>query len=195
LDPTIEDVPDYIDCSLVLGLITAQGTAMDAVPADNGMVELRRFDLSADKTRGKGYAAGKDITQLFLWSGWVIDASLDLNGDDVIDANDVPLSYDADGIGVDGNGIDPDELQLWLQDQAPLATYYENEWILNVADLVVSEQNVDNNNAKLLQIRFYPKATTIYIEDCSDRLDNDGDGLIDCADSDCPACPAPLLFQ
>jgi hypothetical protein len=172
----------------VLGLITAQGTVLDAVPADDGSVELKRFDLYEDKKRGKGYSKAKDITSLFLWSGWVIDAILDTSGadgipDGVIDVYDVPDDYDLDG------DIDTDDLQLWLEEQQALglSTYYENEWILNVADLVVSEQKVDNNNAKLLQIRFYPKATTTYIEDCSDGLDNDGDGSIDCADDDC-AC-------
>lgn len=188
-DPTLDPAfPDYIDCSLVLGLITAQGTVLDAVPADDGSVELKRFDLYEGKTRGKGYSKAKDVTPLFLWSGWVIDAILDTSGPDgipdgVIDVYDVPDDYDLD------EDIDTDDLQLWLEEQQALglSTYYENEWILNVADLVVSEQKVDNNNAKLLQIRFYPKATTTYIEDCSDGLDNDGDGSIDCADDDC-AC-------
>lgn len=186
-DPAVDPAfPDYIDCSLVLGLITAQGGVLDAVPAEDGLVELKRFDLYDGKTRGKGYSRATDVTPLFLWSGWVIDALLDTSGpgglpDGVIDTFDVPHDYDFDG------DIDMDDLQLWLEEQAlsGLSTYYENEWILNVADLVVSQQKVDNTNAKLLQIRFYPKATTTYLEDCSDGFDNDGDGAIDCADDDC----------
>jgi len=176
--------PDYTQCLLPLGLITVRDV-YDAT--EEGFV---RFD--PNESKGKGWAKATDITRLFMWSGWVIDAILDTNGPDgvpdgVIDEYDVPLSYDADGIGIDGNGIDPDELQLWLQDQAAdgLSTYYENEWILNIADLVVSQQDIVNDGGKLMKIRFYPVATTTYIEDCSDGFDNDGDGLVDCDDDDC----------
>lgn len=190
LDPTSLDpnFPDYTECMLPLGLITVRDV-YDATP--EGFV---RFDPLAVKGKGKSIAT--DMTRLFTWSGWVIDATLDTSGpggvpDGVIDVNDVPGDYDLDG------DIDDDDLLLWLQEQSALglSTYYENEWILNIADLVVAQQDIVNDGAKLLNIRFYPKATTIYMEDCSDGMDNDGDGLIDCADSDCPACPAPLLFQ
>ena len=94
------------------------------------------------------------------------DASLDDNGDGVIDENDVPISYDDLTNGGNGNGIiDPDEFENWRDDQvdAGLATYYENEWIFNIADLVVTQQDITNDGTKLLQVRFYPVATTEYI--------------------------------
>ena len=52
----------------------------------------------------------------------------------------------------------------WQADQlaAELASYYKDEWILNIADLVVTDQTVDNDGVKLLKIRFYPVATTEY---------------------------------
>jgi hypothetical protein len=59
------------------------------------------------------------------------------------------------------------------------------EWILNIADLVVTQQDIVNDGGKLFKIRFYPVATTTYIEDCSDGWDNDGDDLVDCDDDDC----------
>jgi hypothetical protein len=54
---------------------------------------------------------------------------------------------------------------LWLNEEpgAVPVNYYCEEWILNIADLVVTEQQVGNDGAKLLQIRFYPVATTEYI--------------------------------
>jgi hypothetical protein len=180
--------PGYTECLLPLGLITVRDV-YDATP--EGFVRFAPLEV-----KGKGKAIATDMTRLFTWSGWVINALLDTSGpegvpDGVIDVNDVPGDYDLDG------DIDEDDLQLWLQEQSALglSTYYENEWILNIADLVVAQQDMVNDGGKLLNIRFYPKATTIYIEDCADGLDNDGDWLIDCADSDCPACPAPLLFQ
>jgi hypothetical protein len=140
-----------------------------------------RFD--PNESKGKGWAKATDITRLFMWSGWVIDAILDTNEDGVIDVDDVPMGYDVNLNGI----IDPEELELWLQDNAAdgLSTYYDNEWILNIADLVVTQQDIVNDGGKLFKIRFYPVATTTYIEDCSDGLDNDGDDLVDCDDDDC----------
>ena len=39
----------------------------------------------------------------------------------------------------------------------------EDEWVFNIADLVVQGQTVTNDGARLLQIRFYPVATTTFI--------------------------------
>ena len=38
--------------------------------------------------------------------------------------------------------------------------YFDEVWILNIADLVVTDQPITNDGTKLLQIRFYPVDTT-----------------------------------
>ena len=89
------------------------------------------------------------------------DASLDTNVDGVIDELDVPAIYDTNGTP----GIQQDELSTWLADQALLGTctFHDTEWVFNVADLVVQDQDVTNDGTKLLKIRFYPVSTTEFI--------------------------------
>lgn len=161
LDPNFGD---YTSCDLALGLIV--GTNLYTAQPQ-GFV---RFDPAA--TPGKGNSRGVDITPLFTYSGWVVNASLDTSGPDgvpdgVIDEYDVPIEYDLVANGGNENGvIDPDELENWLNDQAaldpPMAWYFEDEWIFNIADLVVTEQGLVNDGTKLLQIRFYPVDTTAF---------------------------------
>jgi hypothetical protein len=38
-----------------------------------------------------------------------------------------------------------------------------DEWIFNIADLVLTEQGFVNDGTKLFQIRFYPRATTEFV--------------------------------
>ncbi|OGO36696.1 MAG: hypothetical protein A2147_03435 [Chloroflexi bacterium RBG_16_57_8] len=146
-------VSDYVTDDpgdlLALGLVTTSG----AYELDSQ--DFLRFDPSS---KGKGKSPAVDITGLFLWTGWVCDASLDLNGDGVIDINDVPADQDLDG------DIDAADFDLWLAAMAELglATYYENEWIFNIADIVEQDQTISNDGAKLLQIRFYPVDTTVF---------------------------------
>lgn len=161
------DFPNYTDCDdalWALGLVTTKGV-YEATEA-----EFVRFDEPTE-TKGKGKSKGVDITGLFMWTGYVCDAILDTNGpegvpDGVIDLYDVPDEYDL--VENDGNGdgfIDDTELGNWLMDQelAGNCTYYENQWVLNVADLVVQGQDITNDGTKLMQIRFYPVATTEFI--------------------------------
>jgi hypothetical protein len=141
-----------------------------------------RFDPTA--TQGKGKSKATDITRLFTYVGWVVDATLDIccpeGGDGVIDADDIPADawdiivaadvhpsvYDEDPMWGDKDGTINliEEWLLFQADQVPPKAWYfaveDNMWILNIADLVITEQGLENDGTKLLQIRFYPVATT-----------------------------------
>ena len=107
-----------------------------------------------------------------MYTGWVVDESLDTAAPfGIIDINDVPLGdYDGDVNTADNHDYNndgyenEDDVNDWLtyesEQDPPMAWYFENEWILNIADLVVTEQGLVNDGTKLLQIRFYPVATT-----------------------------------
>ena len=150
------DFTDIDDCDLALGVIIDNSLY---VPATEEKFE--RFDPGT--THGKGKSKATDITRLFTWTGWVYDASLDYDGDGDIDADDVvPIAlWDADSSG----NIDETEFNTWREDQvaAGLAWYFENRWILDIADLVFADQDVTSDGGKLLQVRFYPMWTTEYI--------------------------------
>jgi hypothetical protein len=136
--------------------------------------EYVRFD--SETTKGKSKAT--DITGLFTYTGWVVDANLDTNGPDgipdgVIDLYDVPVAdYDGDSSTPDNQDynnndvVDALDVEAWLTDMelAGMAWYFENEWILNIADLVITEQGLTNDGTKLLQIRFYPVDTTQFVQ-------------------------------
>jgi len=169
-----------------------------------GNATFERFDPipSGKNGKGKGRSKGTDITRLFTYTGWVVDASLDIGSwnastsscedvpDGLITECDVPddawntinttpgfsaedydphIHYYANcdetiTWGSDDGIIDIEE---WLAFQEDLGAvpcnYYCEEWILNIADLVVTEQQVDNDGARLLQVRFYPVDTTEYV--------------------------------
>jgi hypothetical protein len=160
-DPANPDFPAYTECPedslLALGLIVGENVYE---ATDVGLI---RFDDQTTKGRGKSKAV--DITDLFKWTGYVFDASLDANGDGVINSDDVPEEFDLLGNGGTGDGvIEEAEYDNWLSIQiaAGLAMYYENEWILNIADLTVTDQTISNDGVKLLKLRFYPVSTTYY---------------------------------
>ncbi len=152
--PVVYDYPDdpsITDPLLALGLVTTSGVY------ELTSQGLERFDPAA--TTGKGKSKAMDITGLFMWTGWVCDASLDANGDGLIDINDVPADQNGDGV------IDQTDFDLWLaaMSELGLATFYDNEWIFNIADIVEQDQTITNDGTKLLQIRFYPVATTEFV--------------------------------
>lgn len=162
-DPANPDFPTYTECPddpvLALGVIVGE-SVYEAT--DVGFVRFEDPDAA-----GRGKSKATDITHLFMWTGWVFDATLDANGDGFVNENDVPADYDDPLLyGGNGNGvIDPFEFENWAADQAEagMATYYENEWILNIADLVLTDQTVSNDGTKLLKVRFYPVETTEYM--------------------------------
>ncbi len=154
----------------ILGLITSQGV-YDYDPGDNVFV---RFDPpTTDSGKGKGKSAGKDITGLFTWSGWVgnqteFDA-LDIAEPygELTDA-DVPVDltpYEPDIWNYDADDNDVIDINEWLDfaaDELGIGTFYHGVWVFDIADIVIQDQKVVNDGAKLLQIRFYPVATTIF---------------------------------
>jgi len=161
---------DYTDCEgeLALGVIVGENLYLPN-PADE---KFERFDPGA--TNGKGKSKATDITRLFTYQGWVVDESLDIDADEVITINDVPLGdYDGNGSTLNNHDYNndglEDELDVndWLtiesEQDPPMAWYFSPEdkkWILNIADLVVTEQGLVNDGTKLLQLRFYPFGST-----------------------------------
>ncbi len=95
-----DDVLSQFELDMALGLITKNGTYK---MSDSGENTLIRFDPEPEG-KGKGKTLGKNITDMFLWTGFVFDPSLDLNGDGVVDELDVEYAcwsqYDHDGDGV-----------------------------------------------------------------------------------------------
>ncbi len=102
-----------------------------------------------------------DLTiDLYEWQAYHPDS----NGDGLINADDVLPGAELFVTDIDHDGVI--SVEEWLEYQESIGTcvHYETPvWIFDIADLVVTQQNVDNNGAKLLQVRFYPVATTEYI--------------------------------
>lgn len=169
------DFQNYTECPtsndppLALGLIV--GTNLY-------VAEPEKYVRFASTTTGKGQSIATDITRLFTYTGWVVDATLDTSGpvgipDGVIDIYDVPVAnYDSNDTTPDNRdynndgSIDAADVDAWLSAKAalvpPMAWYFDGEWIMNIADLVITEQGLENDGTKLLQVRFYPVDTTTY---------------------------------
>jgi len=120
--------------------------------------------------KGKGNSNAREMTHLFTFTGWVVDASLDTNSslddgipDGIIDIWDVPLGdYDSNALTPDNRdfdndgNLDNDDVEAWLATQGDLATHYVEEWVFNIADVVTTEGEIENDGTKLFQVRFYP---------------------------------------
>ena len=171
-DPGNPEFGDYTECpedpELMLGLIVGENLYVPD-PAEQ---VLRRFEDPTGMARGKSRAV--DITRLFTYTGWVVDATLDANDDEVIDINDVPVADYGEAMPGENRDCNNDsvedeaDVEAWLTDMAalaePKAWYFANEWIFNIADLVITEQGLMNDGTRLVQIRFYPVATTTFAE-------------------------------
>jgi hypothetical protein len=160
----VTDVSNYDEDLVPIGLITWNAIY------EAGDEAFYRFDDPDAKGRGKSTA--REMTQLFVFNGWVVDPSLDTNSelddgipDGRITIEDVPLGdYDLDDLTSDDRdynndgAVDELDIVAWLTDAAllGLATEYEDEWIFNIADLVTTEGDILNDGTKLFQTRFYP---------------------------------------
>ena len=138
-DPLNEDL-------LALGLITSNGV-FDLVDQ-----EFIQVDNSGnEKGKGQGKSKAIDITGLFLWTGDVCDDSYDTNGDGSITVDDILVDLNGDEV------IDELDLAIYLETNC---THFDSKWVFSVADLVVVDNTITNDNVKLLKLRFYPVSTT-----------------------------------
>jgi hypothetical protein len=160
-DPGGPTFGEYTDCEgeLALGLIVG-----DNLYTPNPETEVyERFDPD-NATKGRGHSKATDMTRLFTYTGWVVDESLHSDLDGVITINDVPLDdYDSnistpDNRDYNNDGVEDEyDVEDWLTDlstqDSPMAWYFDEEWILNIADLTITEQGHVNDGTKLLQLR------------------------------------------
>ena len=139
---------------LVVSLFLPVYFTFAAIPSD--VMELdNNFNIHDNKSDARENNACRDtdltnsdvadIQDLFMRSGWSFNAILDTNEDGVIDTKDIPIAYDL--IENKGNGdgiIDDNEFNNWLSDAeyVGLATYHENERIIDMPDLILSDQAV-----------------------------------------------------
>jgi hypothetical protein len=126
--------PGDVELMLPLGLITSNGDFIFDSSIEGG--NLVRFDSEPDG-KGRGKSQGKDITNMFMWTGCVYQPILDTNGDGAVNELDVPSLYDTDSSG----DIDATEFQAWLNDNTEGYVYPES-FDLN-EDGVVNEEDVE----------------------------------------------------
>jgi hypothetical protein len=135
---------------------------------------LERF--GDESVKGKGKSKAVEITDLFIWSGVVCDASLDTSGPDGIPdgqltlhdfpgltEDDIESAATTAGVFTEDDTIDDAELQAYLA-TLDECTEFTDEWVFNVADIVLYGFDYENNGSSLTQIRFYPTATTEFVE-------------------------------
>jgi hypothetical protein len=152
VDNPIEGFDQFIDCtddSLIgLGIVTSNGAF------DKESETLTRVAPLQGKNKAK------PMTDLFYWSGWVLDETYDINGDGEITIDDLwQLPFKEADVN-DDESIDNEDVELYVK---MYGTEFTNEWIFDIADLVVYGWDYDNNGSKLVQIRFYPEDQTEYI--------------------------------
>lgn len=154
LDSCFDENGNLVDV-IVLGLVTNDGAFK---------VENQKFVRINDSSPGKGIKKAIDITGMFLWTGAVCPDSLDTDGNKVLEPADFGLT-DAEVDAMFGDGSAPltdAEFLAFLAENAPECVFHQDEWVFNVADLVVESIDIKNDGVKLFKVRFYPESTTTF---------------------------------
>ena len=123
-----------------------------------------------DSPYNPSYVPDLDLSgtiSLAEWKAW----HPDYNGDGSL-TNDDLTAAETDGIvtllvsnGWDTNKDNAISLEEWLEYHESIGTCTHIEtptWIFDIMDLVVTQQPIDNDGTRLLQVRFYPVSTTTY---------------------------------
>jgi hypothetical protein len=100
------------------------------------------------------------LITLYDWQAYHPDS----NGDGLINEADILPGAELFVTDLDNDGVI--SVREWLEYQESIGTavHYDTPiWIFELADLVVTQQDIVNDGSKLLQVRFYPVATTEYV--------------------------------
>ena len=155
LDSCFDENGNLVDV-IVLGLVTNDGAFK---------VEDQKFVRINDSSPGKGIKKAVDITGMFLWTGAVCPDTLDTAIPfGVLTPADFGLT-DAEVDFLFGDDVAPltdSEFLAFLAVNAPECEFHQDEWVFNVADLVVESIDIKNDGVKLFKVRFYPESTTTF---------------------------------
>jgi hypothetical protein len=168
---TVEDIPadapTYVldlDGDSVISLY--EWKACHADFDGNGVVEQADLDSAiAELPAGLTIDYVPDVDgiigiNLYDWQAYHPDS----DGDGDIDQDDVLANAISYVLDLNGDGQISVEEWLEYHEGIGTCTHYDTPvWIFDIADLVVTQQQVDNDGTKLLQVRFYPVATTEYV--------------------------------
>jgi hypothetical protein len=135
----------------------------------NGDGVVNQFDLDAAYTEAPAglspdayvpNAGGNPaLVDSYDWRAYHADS----NGDGLITEHDILPGAEFFVAELEDDSSISIEEWLAYQESINTCVYYGRPiWIFDVADIVVSRQDVDNTEPKLLQIIFFPKATTEY---------------------------------
>ena len=154
LDSCFDENGDLVDM-IAVGLVTNNGAYV---------IEDQQFVRYDSTTNGKGIKKAIDITGMFLWTGAVCPDSLDMDGNKILQPADFGLTEaQVDFLfGDDTAPLTDAEFLAFLLAADVGCEFHTDEWVFNVADLVVQSTDLQNDGNKLLKIRFYPVATTTF---------------------------------
>ena len=139
--------PDQVPLVFPVGVITKDGAYKVMGTNELGEYLLVRFD-SEPAGKGRGKNVGKDITDMFMWSGWVFHGSLDLNGDGSVNELDVEyacwsiydindngiIDYDPDLLAIGDANVDTDINRLDLAYVSPCIYDLDNNGVIDASE-------------------------------------------------------------